>query len=69
MVARSADRRLAQWMLDVGTPATHVFDVLASTAGLVPGAEVVRALDVPTEWPFPVVSRRELERKQLERAS
>jgi hypothetical protein len=56
-------------MLDVGTPATQVFDVLASTAGFVPGAEVVRALDVPTEWPFPVVRRRELEREQLERAS
>ncbi|MDQ1384926.1 MAG: hypothetical protein QOG65_2305 [Actinomycetota bacterium] len=69
MVARSADRRLAQWMLDVGTPATQVFDVLASTAGLVQAAEVVRALEAPTERRLPVVRRREFERAELERAS
>ena len=69
MVARSADRRLAQWMLDVGTPATQVFDVLASTAGLVQAGEVVRALEPPTERQLPVVRRREFERAALERAS
>jgi hypothetical protein len=62
MVARSADRRLAQWMLDVGTPATQVFDVLASTAGLVQGAEMVRPLDMPVEQPLPELRRREFER-------
>jgi hypothetical protein len=61
-VARSADRRLAQWMLDVGTPATQVFDVLASTAGLVQGARVTRSLEVPTEQPLPAIRRCELER-------
>lgn len=69
MVARSADRRLAQWMLDVGTPATQVFDVLASTAGLVQSAEMVRSLEAPTEQSFPVLRRRDLERADLERAS
>ena len=69
MVARSADRRLAQWMLDVGTPATQVFDVLTSTAGLVQGAQIVRSLEAPTEQPLPAVRRRELERAELERAS
>lgn len=62
MVARSADRRLAQWMLDVGTPATQVFDILASTAGLAQGAEIGRSLKAPTERPLPEVRRRELER-------
>jgi hypothetical protein len=56
-------------MLDVGTPATQVFDVLASTAGLVQAAEVVRALEAPTERCLPVVRRREFERAELERAS
>ena len=51
------ERRLAQWMLDVGTPATQVFELLASTAGLVRGAEVSRALHVAPdtvarEWKF-----------------
>jgi hypothetical protein len=62
MVARSADRRLAQWMLDVGTPATHVFDVLASTAGLVQGARMTRSLEPPAEQPLPAIRRCELER-------
>jgi hypothetical protein len=56
-------------MLDVGTPATQVFDVLASTAGLVQGAQIVRSLEAPTEQPLPAVRRRELERAELERAS
>jgi hypothetical protein len=49
-------------MLDVGTPATQVFDLLATTAGLVQGAEMARALETPAEQSLPILHRHELER-------
>ena len=57
MVAALGERRLAQWMLDVGTPPTQVFELLASTAGLTHGARVVRALDVGEGLPVAVTRR------------
>jgi hypothetical protein len=41
MVSAVGERRLAQWMLDVGTPPTQVFELVASTAGLARGARVI----------------------------
>ena len=36
-IAEIGERRLAQWMLDVGTPTTQVIELIASTAGLASG--------------------------------
>jgi hypothetical protein len=41
----AGERRLAQWMLDVGTPPARVFEVLAEAAGIAHGARVSRGLD------------------------
>jgi hypothetical protein len=50
-VEEDGERRLAQWMLDGGTPPTQVFELLGSTAGLARGARVARALDVSEKDP------------------
>jgi hypothetical protein len=49
--------RLAQWMLDVGTPPAQVFELLTSTAGIAGGARVGRSLSV-AEAELPVIRRR-----------
>ena len=59
---RLAQRRLAQWMLDVGTPTTQVIELIASTAGLAPGLRMIRALDVAAREAAPAPRGRELER-------
>ena len=41
----AGERRLAQWMLDVGTPPARVFEVLADAAGIARGARVSRGLN------------------------
>ncbi len=46
MVSEAGEQRLAQWMLDVGTPPTQVFELLAPNAGLARRARIARALDV-----------------------
>jgi hypothetical protein len=43
--ATAGERRLAQWMLDVGTPPARVFELLAEAAGMAHGARVSRGLD------------------------
>jgi len=62
MTARSAERRLAQWMLDVGTPAPQVFELIASTAGLADDARLARSLRMPVERPLDAPLLRNLER-------
>ena len=62
MTARSAERRLAQWMLDVGTPAPQVFELIASTAGLADDVRVARSLNVPSEQRLDAPRLRNLER-------
>ena len=49
MVSAVGERRLAQWMLDVGTPPTQVFGLVASTAGLARGARLLRDLDLAAD--------------------
>lgn len=51
MVSEVGEQRLAQWMLDVGTPPSQVFELLASNAGLARRARVARALDVSEKAP------------------
>ncbi|MDP9333375.1 MAG: hypothetical protein M3Q30_08725 [Actinomycetota bacterium] len=60
--ATVGERRLAQWMLDVGTPPARVFEILAGTAGLAHSARVIRALDVAPEAPATEPRVRELVR-------
>lgn len=43
--AAAGERRLAQWMLDVGTPPARVFELLAEAAGIAHGARISRGLD------------------------
>ena len=62
MSAETGERRLAQWLLDVGTPPTQVIELLASTAGLASGVRVGRALDFANRPAAPAVRVRELER-------
>ena len=59
---RLAQRRLAQWMLDVGTPTTQVIELIASTAGLAPGLRMIRDLDFAAREAAPAPRARELER-------
>jgi hypothetical protein len=49
--AAAGERRLAQWMLDVGTPPAHVFELLAQSAGIAHGARVGRGLDLAPRVP------------------
>jgi hypothetical protein len=44
--AAAGERRLTQWMLDVGTPPARVFELLAEAAGIAHGARVSRGLDL-----------------------
>lgn len=59
---RLAQRRLAQWMLEVGTPTTQVIELIASTAGLAPGLRMIRALDFAAREAAPARRAGELER-------
>jgi hypothetical protein len=61
MSAEIGERRLAQWMLDVGTPPTHVIELIASTAGLAPGVRMIRALDLAARAAAPAPRIRDLE--------
>jgi len=42
------ERRLAQWMLDVGVPSTQVTELLVATTGYVRGARVMATLEKGT---------------------
>lgn len=58
--ATAGERRLAQWMLDVGTPPARVFELLAGAAGIAHGARVIRTLDFAAEVPATEPPVREL---------
>jgi hypothetical protein len=62
MSAETGERRLAQWLLDVGTPPTQVIELIASTAGLAPGVRMSRGLDFAARPAAPAARVRELER-------
>jgi len=58
----AGERRLAQWMLDVGTPRARVFELLAEAAGIAHGARVSRGLDFAPGVPATVPRVRRLVR-------
>ena len=49
--AAAGERRLAQWMLDVGTPPARVYELLTEAAGIAHGARVGRGLDTAPRAP------------------
>ena len=56
MIAVARERKLAQWMLDVGVPSTRVFELLAASTGLARSARVIKTLELATD-DGPVVRR------------
>ncbi|MDQ1455364.1 MAG: hypothetical protein QOH28_984 [Actinomycetota bacterium] len=60
--AAAGERRLTQWMLDVGTPPARVFELLAEAAGIAHGARVSRGLDFAPRVPATEPRARELAR-------
>lgn len=62
MVATVGERRLAQWMIDAGTPPARVIELLACTASLAHSASVIRGLDLVPKVPATEPRVRELER-------